>query len=98
MLELWEMWSAPLLPSLLGPLWPSGSNRTKLYLCETELFKIEWFISIKIDLALNNLLWLICHKAEPKQPPHTPTHRVPHIYLKKEICLFFHSPMLQWTF
>ena len=40
MLELWEMWSTPLLPSLPGPLWPGavapdkgpiyGSNRTKL--------------------------------------------------------------------
>ena len=40
MLELWGMWSTPLLPSLTGPLWPGvvapdkgpiyGLNRTKL--------------------------------------------------------------------
>ena len=38
----------------------------KLYLCLTELFEIELIICIKMNLALNNLQRLICHK--PKQP------------------------------
>ena len=33
-----------------------------MYLCETELFKIELFICIKMDLALNNLQRLVYHK------------------------------------
>ena len=37
----------------------------KLYLYETELFEIELFICIKMDLALNNLQWLMCHKTKP---------------------------------
>ena len=36
-----------------------------MYLCETELFEIELIFCLKIDLALNNLQRLICHK--PKQ-------------------------------
>ena len=32
-----------------------------------ELFEIELFICIKIDLALNNLQLLICHKIKPNQ-------------------------------
>ena len=32
--------------------------------CQTELFKIELIICIKMDLALNNLQWLICHKTQ----------------------------------
>ena len=31
----------------------------------TELFEIEVTISIKMDLALNNLQWLICNKTQP---------------------------------
>ena len=30
-----------------------------------ELFEIELIIHIKIDLALNNLQSLICHKTQP---------------------------------
>ena len=30
-----------------------------------ELFEIELIIHIKMDLALNNLQWLICHKTQP---------------------------------
>ena len=37
-------------------------------LCETKLFEIELFICIKMDLALNNLQWLICHKTQHNQP------------------------------
>ena len=33
----------------------------------TELFEKELFMSIKMDLALNNLQWLICHKTKPNQ-------------------------------
>ena len=35
-----------------------------MYLCETELFEIELFICIKMDLALNDQQKLICHKAK----------------------------------
>ena len=31
-------------------------------LYKTELFEIEPFIGIKMDLVLNDLQWLICHK------------------------------------
>ena len=33
----------------------------------TELLKIELFICMKMNLALNNLQWLICHKIKPNQ-------------------------------
>ena len=33
-----------------------------MYLCVTELFSIEQIIYIKMDLALNSLQRLICHK------------------------------------
>ena len=36
----------------------------KLYSCETELIEIELIISIKMDLALNNLQRLTCHKTQ----------------------------------
>ena len=39
----------------------------KLYLYLTELFEIELLISIKMDLALNNLQWLMYHKTKPNQ-------------------------------
>ena len=39
----------------------------KLYLRSTELFKIELFICIKMDLALNNLQSLLCHKIQTNQ-------------------------------
>ena len=38
-----------------------------MYLCLTELFEIELIICIKIDLALNNLQWLMCYKTKPNQ-------------------------------
>ena len=38
-----------------------------MYSCKTEFFEIELFICIKMDLALNNLLWLICHKTKLDQ-------------------------------
>ena len=42
-------------------------KKRKLYLCWTELFEIELFICIKMDLALNNQQWLIRHKPKPNQ-------------------------------
>ena len=38
-----------------------------MYLCQTELFEIELFIWINMDLALNNLQWLMYHKIKPNQ-------------------------------
>ena len=49
MLELWGMWSTSSLPSLPGPLSPRV---------------VELIICIKMDLALNNLQRLICHKTQ----------------------------------
>ena len=40
-----------------------------MYSCLTELFEIEPFICIKMDLALNNLQILICHKTLPTNQP-----------------------------
>ena len=31
---------------------------------QTELFEIELFLCMKMDLALNNLQWLICQKIQ----------------------------------
>ena len=31
------------------------------------MFEIEVFVCIKMDSALNNLQWLICHKTEPNE-------------------------------
>ena len=39
-----------------------------MYLCLTELFEIELFICIKMDLALNNIQRLICHKTQTNKP------------------------------
>ena len=35
-----------------------------MYLCSTELVEIKLLICIKMDLTLNNLQWLICHKTK----------------------------------
>ena len=37
------------------------------YLCKTEFFEIELFM--KMDLALNNLQRLICHKSQQTNQP-----------------------------
>ena len=39
----------------------------KLCTYAIELLEIELIICIKMDLALNNLQWLICHKTKPNQ-------------------------------
>ena len=36
-----------------------------MYLYKTELFEIELFMCIKMDLALNNLQCLLCDKTKP---------------------------------
>ena len=36
----------------------------KVNLCKTELFEIKLFICMKMELALNNLQRLICHKTQ----------------------------------
>ena len=42
-----------------------------MFLCLTELFEIELFTCLKVDLGLHNLKWLICHKTKPNQTkPH----------------------------
>ena len=38
-----------------------------MYLCLSDLFEIELFINIKMDLALNNQQCLVCHKTRPNQ-------------------------------
>ena len=40
-----------------------------MYLCSTELFEIELFICIKMNLVLNNLQRLICHKTQRINQP-----------------------------
>ena len=35
-----------------------------VFLCQTELFEIELFNCIKMDLALNYIQSLICHKTQ----------------------------------
>ena len=44
-----------------------------MYLCLTEFFEMELTICISIDLVLNNLQKLICHK-KPNQPKSQPTY------------------------
>ena len=38
-----------------------------VYLCYTDLFEMELFTCIKMDLPLNNQKRLICHKSPNKQ-------------------------------
>ena len=45
-------------------------NKT-VFVCKTELFEIELIVCIKIDLVLNNLQRLICHKTQPTKQPTT---------------------------
>ena len=81
MQELWGMRSTPLLPLFAGSLW-SGVVVSDRVLsmdqiernCVLMLSWILWkklFIWIKMDLALNNLQWLIYHKTKLNQ-----THRI----------------------
>ena len=41
-----------------------------VYLCLTELFEIELIICIKMDLALNKLQRLMCHKTQTTNHHH----------------------------
>ena len=73
MLELWGMQSTSLLPLLRGPLWPRVGaldrvlSMSQIELNWTELFEIELFICIKMNLALNNLQLQMCLKVKPNQ-------------------------------
>ena len=79
MLELWGMWSIPLLPLLPGllwtgvvaPDWAQSMGQIELNcVLRLELFEIKLFICIKIDLVLNNLQWLICHQTKNAYKSH----------------------------
>ena len=75
MLELWGIQSTILLPSLPGPLWPRVEALDRVLSmgqielnCVLMLNWITWNRSVymyKMDLALNNLQWFICHKTQP---------------------------------
>ena len=46
-----------------------------MYSCKSQLFEMKLIISIKMDLALNNLQRLICHKIQTtNQPTNQPTN------------------------
>ena len=67
-----------------------------MYLCKTELFEIELLICIKMDLAINNLQMLICHK--PKQT----NKQTKLIFLQNTNCekvsrLKLYLPWEKWT-
>ena len=74
MLELWKMQSTPLLPSLPGLLWTEVVTPDRVLLMgQIELNCVDmlnWIVlnktvfMYKMDLALNNLQWLICHKTK----------------------------------
>ena len=44
---------------------------TIMYLCLSELFYMEQIIYINMDLALDNLQRLICHKTQQTKPNQT---------------------------
>ena len=54
-------------------------NQT-VYSCCTELFEIELIICIKIDLALNSLKRLICHKTRSINQPYRNTLQIKFCY------------------
>ena len=64
------------MPSLQGPLWPGvvvpervlSMGQIELFLYASELFEIELFIGIKIDLAL-----ITYNGGCAKKPNQTPT-------------------------
>ena len=68
----------------------------------TELFSIEQIIYIKIDLALNNLQRLICHKTQQTKPKihkeafikcthtHTHTHTRARACVRVYIYIYIH--------
>ena len=75
MLEHSGMWSTPLLPLLPGPLWPGVvAPDMVLSMSQIELnsvLMLNWIawnktVCIKMDLVLNDLQWLMCHKSKPK--------------------------------
>ena len=74
-LSFWEMRSTPLLPSLSGPLWPGVVAPDRVQsIGQIELncvLMLNWIVwnrtvfCIKMNLALNILQRLICHKTKP---------------------------------
>ena len=76
-LELWGMWSIPLLLSLQGPLWPGAvASDRDLFMSQIELncvLMLNWIVwnrtvyMFKMDSALNIQQWLIYHKTKPNQ-------------------------------
>ena len=61
MLELWGMWSTPLLPSLPGPLWPGvvALSMTQIEVFVLSMSQIEVFdilTDYQLRLMLNELL------------------------------------------
>ena len=52
--------------------------KIKLYThAKLNFFKIDLFIRIKTDLALNNLQRLICHKTQPTNQPNHSAYSTP---------------------
>ena len=70
--------------------WHLTLRKQNLYSCLTELFKIKQFICIKMDLSLNNLQRLICHKTQTKkkQQANKPNN-TDFIFMQKTIKIFF---------
>ena len=77
MLELWRMWSNPLLPLLPGPHWPKVAAPDRdLSLGQIELNSIlilNWIVwnrtvyMYKNGFGIYNLQRLICHRIKPNQ-------------------------------
>ena len=71
-LELWGRRNTSLLPSLPGPLWLEAvapdrvlsMGQIEVNCTYAKLNCLELFICINMDLALDNLLELICHKTQ----------------------------------
>ena len=56
-----------------------------MYSRKTELFDVELIIYIKMDLTLNNLLGLICHKIQPTNQPEVQERRQGELEIKGRI-------------
>ena len=70
MLELWGMWNTPSFPSLPGSLRPGvvvPDRVLSIDQIELNCTNAKLNICIKMDLALNNLQWLMYHKTKPNQ-------------------------------
>ena len=77
MLELWGIWSTPSFPSLPGPLCPRvvvpdrviSMDKIEVYF----VLLLNWIVwnrtvyMSKNGFGINDLQWLMCHKAKPNQ-------------------------------